>query len=79
MTENSLEDVAKTLQEAILKIHLEKGLESEIDLLGLKARQGIDLRLKTRQGKDTKLTRAKQIMIPDIKMKVMLLFIQREI
>ena len=79
MTENSLEDVAKTLQEAILKIHLEKGLESEIDLLGLKARQGIDLRLKTRQGKDTKLTRAKQIMIPDIQMKAMLLFIQREI
>ena len=79
MTENSLEDVAKTLQEAILKIHLEKGLESEIDLLGLKARQGIDLRLKTRQRKDTKLTRAKQIMIPDIQMKAMLLFIQREI
>ena len=79
MTENSLEDVAKTLQEAILKIHLEKGLESEIDLLGLKARQGIDLRLKTRQGKDTKLTRAKQIMIPDIQMKAMLVFIQREI
>ena len=79
MTENSLEDVAKTLQEAILKIHLEKGLESEIDLLGLKARQGIDLCLKTRQGKDTKLTRAKQIMIPDIQMKAMLVFIQREI
>ena len=56
-----------------------KELESEIHLLGLKARQGIDLRLKTRQGKDKKLTRAKQIMIPHIQMKAVLVFMQREI
>ena len=42
-----------------LKIHLEKELKSKIDLLGLKARQGVDFCQKTRQ--DKKLTRPKQV------------------
>ena len=49
-----------------MRIHLKNELESDIDLLGLKAHQGINLRLKTRQGKDKKLTRTKQIMIRHI-------------
>ena len=39
-----------------LKFRFEKELKSEIDLLGLKARQGIVLHLKTRQGTDKKTT-----------------------
>ena len=60
-----------------LKIHLEKELKSEIDLLGLKARQGVDFCQKTRQ--DKKLTRPKQVMVPNIQMKAILVFMQREI
>ena len=62
-----------------MKIHREKELESEIDLLGLKARHGIDLCLKACQGKDKKLPIAKPIMISHIHIKAILVFMQSEI
>ena len=125
MTENSLEDVAKTLQEAILQKQNEQfkiitdSLKATLDDFSIKinskinelesnrrtegvqrsedpsrkragklnrsarsemkARQGIDLRLKSRQEKDKILTTAKQIMIPHIQIKVISVFMQREI
>ena len=125
MTENSLEDVAKTLQEGILHKQNEQfkiitdSLKATLDDFSIKinskinelesnrrtegvqrsedpsrkragklnrsarsemkARQGIDLRLKSRQEKDKILTTAKQIMIPHIQIKVISVFMQREI
>ena len=125
MTENSLDDVTRTLQEATLQKQNEQfkiitdSLKAKLDDFSIKikskinelesnrrtegvqrskdpsrkragklngsarsemkARQGIDLRLKARQEKDKILTRAKQIMIPHIQIKVISVFMQREI
>ena len=74
-----LETNRRTKGQNGLKIHLEKELRSGIDLLGLKALQRIDLRLKVHQGKYKKLTRTKLIMIRQIMIKVISVFMKKEI
>lgn len=95
MTENSFEKVTKIFQTESLQKQNQsdrwterversedpyvKRAEKQNILLGLKARQGIHPRLKTRQGKDKKLTGTKHVMIRPILMKVISVFIQKKI